>query len=57
LTVTVAQLAFTYLPFIQAAFGTGAVGLAEGLAVIGTGVALLLLVELEKRIRFRFTDR
>jgi magnesium-transporting ATPase (P-type) len=57
LTVTVAQLAFTYLPFMQAAFGTGAVGLAEGLAVIGTGVALLLLVELEKRIRFRFTDR
>jgi magnesium-transporting ATPase (P-type) len=50
--VVVAQLAFTYLPFMQAAFGTRSLSVPEGALVIGVGVALLAVVEVEKRIRF-----
>ncbi len=48
--VVVAQFALTYLPFMQAIFDTVDVPLADGLLVVGTGVALLLIVELEKRL-------
>jgi len=51
--VTLAQLAFTYLPFMQAAFGTEAVSLRDGLIVLGIGVALFVIVELEKQWRLR----
>jgi magnesium-transporting ATPase (P-type) len=56
LTVVVAgQFALTYLPFMQAVFGTEALGPTDGLAIIGAGVALLLLLEAEKRIRRGFS--
>jgi len=48
--VIVAQFAFTYLPLLQAVFGTRPVAFLDGLAVVGVGVALLLVVEIEKRI-------
>jgi magnesium-transporting ATPase (P-type) len=46
--VTLAQLAFTYWPFFQQVFDTRPVALRDGLAIIGVGVALLIVVELEK---------
>lgn len=52
--VTAGQFAFTYMPFMQTAFATQPLGFADDMAVIGVGVALLLLVEIEKRIRLRF---
>ncbi|MEP4734574.1 HAD-IC family P-type ATPase [Parvibaculum sp.] len=48
--VTAAQFAFTYLPFMQTVFETRALSLEEGLAVVATGVVLLLVVEIEKRV-------
>jgi magnesium-transporting ATPase (P-type) len=48
LAVVAAQLAFTYLPVMQQAFGTEPIGLADGALIIGVGVALLILVEIEK---------
>ncbi len=50
-TVILAQLAFTYLPFLQAIFETRPVSLAEGAIVIGVGVLLLIIVESEKWLR------
>jgi len=50
LTVVVAQFAFTYLPPLQAVFGSRPLALLDGLAVVAVGVALLLVVELEKRL-------
>jgi Cation transporting ATPase, C-terminus len=47
------QFAFTYLPWMQTIFGTAPVGLFDGLLSVGVGVALLLLVEIEKRIMDR----
>ena len=48
--VVAMQFAFTYLPWMQSIFGTAPVGLVDGLLIVGVGVALLLLVEIEKRI-------
>jgi magnesium-transporting ATPase (P-type) len=50
--VTVAQFAITYLPPLQAVFGTASVPFLDGVLVVGLGVALFVLVELEKQIRF-----
>jgi magnesium-transporting ATPase (P-type) len=53
-SVTVlAQLALTYLPWMQSLFQTRPVGLLDGIVVLAVGVALLVLCELEKRLRAR----
>jgi magnesium-transporting ATPase (P-type) len=49
--VVLGQFLFTYLPPMQTVFGTRPVALFDGLAIVGVGVALLLVVEAEKRIR------
>ncbi|QYF96167.1 HAD-IC family P-type ATPase [Massilia sp. PAMC28688] len=51
--VSAAQLSLTYLPPLQALFGTRAVGFGDGLLIIGVGVALFALLETEKQIRLR----
>jgi magnesium-transporting ATPase (P-type) len=48
--VVAMQFAFTYAPFMQAVFHTEPVALLDGLRTVGVGMALLLIVELEKRI-------
>ncbi|RED24477.1 potassium/sodium efflux P-type ATPase [Rhodopseudomonas thermotolerans] len=47
--VVLAQLAFTYLPPLQAVFDTRPIAPADGVVIVAVGVALLVLVELEKR--------
>jgi magnesium-transporting ATPase (P-type) len=49
-TVTVAQLVLTYWSPIQQVFSTAPLSLADGAAVIGVGIALLLVIETEKRL-------
>jgi len=46
--VVLAQLAFTYLPWMHTLFGSRPVPLLEGVAIIGVGVVLLLVLEAEK---------
>ncbi|MGZ0018259.1 cation-transporting P-type ATPase [Nitrosomonas sp. wSCUT-2] len=55
--VTAGQLAFTYLPLMQTIFGTTAVPFFEGLLVIGCGIALFVIIEIEKQIRLRLKAR
>ncbi len=45
------QLAFTYLPALQGWFGSRPLDLVEGAAVIGVGVAMFVLLEVEKAVR------
>lgn len=52
-----AQLAFTYVPAFQLLFDTRPVDLLQGAVVVAIGVALLVLCELEKRIRARVLAR
>ena len=47
------QLAFTYLPVMNRLFESRPVGLTEGLVVIGAGVGLLAILEIEKLLRRR----
>ena len=49
--IVAAQFAFTYLPSMQAVFATESVPLVDGLIVVGIGVALFAVIELEKQLR------
>jgi magnesium-transporting ATPase (P-type) len=46
--VVLAQLAFTYLPWLQAVFETRPIATLDGLAIIAVGAVLFILVEAEK---------
>jgi magnesium-transporting ATPase (P-type) len=48
--LTLAQLAFTYLPALNRAFGTQPLGPAELALAVGAGVVLMLLLEGEKAL-------
>ncbi|AKQ41600.1 HAD ATPase, P-type, family IC [Aurantiacibacter atlanticus] len=52
--VIVAQIAFTYLPFLQLVFETESLTIGEGAIIIVIGFILLLLLEAEKRITRRY---
>ncbi len=45
------QLGFTYLQFMQALFQTRAVSIVDGLVILGVGMALFLVLEIEKSVR------
>jgi magnesium-transporting ATPase (P-type) len=53
--VTAAQFVFTYAPFMHATFSTRPVTLTDGLAIVGVGVAMLVIVEIEKYIHRSIT--
>ena len=55
--VILAQVALTYAPWFNAAFGTQPLTLGDGAICIGVGVAMLLVTELEKAVRRRFLAR
>ena len=48
--VVIGQFLFTYLPWMQAIFGTHPVAFTDGLVIVAVGVVLLLILEIEKRI-------
>jgi len=50
---TAAQFAITYLPFLQAIFETKAVPLFDGLLIVGIGITLFAIIEIEKQLRLR----
>jgi hypothetical protein len=51
--VVVAQLAFTYLPAMQASFATRPVSLLDGLMVVAVGVVAMAILEGEKHLMRR----
>ena len=51
--ITAAQFSITYLPPLQMIFETETVPLLDGLLVVGVGVALFAIVEIEKQLRLR----
>ena len=46
--LVVAQLLFTYAPFMNAIFETRPLGLADGVLIITIGAGLMVLLEIEK---------
>jgi magnesium-transporting ATPase (P-type) len=49
--IVVLQFAFTYLPVMQRLFQTRSIGLGDGLVIVGVGILLLFVLEVEKRAR------
>ena len=49
--VSIAQLSFTYAPFMQRVFDTQALSVKELLTIVASGVAVLVIMEIEKQIR------
>ena len=52
--VIAAQLAFTFAPFMQALFDTAPLRLQEGALIIGIGVVVMAVLEIEKSLMRRF---
>jgi magnesium-transporting ATPase (P-type) len=55
--VVIAQFAFTYLPLMQELFQTRPVALADGMLIIGIGVAMMVILEGEKLLIRRFAGK
>jgi magnesium-transporting ATPase (P-type) len=53
LTVTAGQFAITYLPVLQTIFATEPVPFLDGVLMVGIGIALFTIIEIEKQIRLR----
>jgi len=51
--ITAAQFAITYLPSLQAVFETQPVPLFDGLLIVGIGITLFAIIEIEKQLRLR----
>jgi len=52
--VAVAQLAITYMSPLQTVFSTVSVPIWDGIIIVGTGVALFVIIEIEKQARLAF---
>jgi len=55
-TVAALQLVFTYAPFMELLFDTRPVDLVHGLEILAVGVALFVVLEVEKFLRRAFSD-
>ncbi len=51
IVITIAQLAMTYLPFLQAVFSTVSIPFWDGVLILGTGIVLFVIIETEKQLR------
>lgn len=57
ITITLAQLAITYLPPMQEIFGTRPVPLADGGLILAVGAAFFAIIETEKQLRLAIRRR
>lgn len=54
IAITAAQFAITYLPPLQAVFATESIPFLDGLLILGVGVVLLTIIEIEKQMRLSY---
>lgn len=54
IVITLAQFAITYLPPLQAVFGTTAVPFFDGVLIVAVGAVFFALIEIEKQLRLVF---
>jgi magnesium-transporting ATPase (P-type) len=53
IAVSLGQFAITYLPWLQIVFETEEVALWDGFLIVGIGVMMFIIIEIEKQIRLR----
>ena len=51
--VTTLQFLFTYSPFMESFFDARPLSLAQGVQIVAVGVAVLLILEIEKWVQGR----
>jgi Ca2+-transporting ATPase len=56
LMMTALQLLFVYAPFMNAAFHSAPIMLLDWLYIIGVGLIILIIIEIEKSIRNKFSS-
>jgi magnesium-transporting ATPase (P-type) len=54
IAITVAQFAITYLPPLQAVFATVSIPFLDGLLIVGVGIVMFSIIEIEKQMRLAF---
>ena len=54
IAITAAQFAITYLPPLQAVFATESIPFLDGLLILGVGVVLFTIIEIEKQMRLSY---
>lgn len=57
IVITGAQFAITYLPLLQTVFATEPIPFLDGMLIVGVGVALFAIIETEKQIRLRASQK
>ncbi|WP_321390228.1 cation-transporting P-type ATPase [Emcibacter sp.] len=57
IVITAAQFAITYLPLLQTVFATEPIPFLDGMLIVGVGVALFAIIETEKQIRLRASQK
>lgn len=57
IVITVAQFAITYVPVLQDVFGTESVPFWDGVLVVGVGIVLFTIIEIEKQIHLKVRGR
>ena len=57
IVITVSQFAITYLPLLQTVFATEAISFGDGMLIVGVGVGLFAIIETEKQIRLRASQK
>lgn len=55
--VTALQIMFTYAPFMESFFDTRPLSLAQGVQIVAVGIAVLLILEIEKWVQSVITRR
>jgi magnesium-transporting ATPase (P-type) len=55
--VTIGQFAITYEPWFQSVFETEEVGLLDGFLIIGIGITMFAVIEIEKQLRLRILKK
>ena len=54
IVITAAQFAITYLPLLQSVFSTESIPLPDDLLIVGVGIALFTIIEIEKQMRLEY---
>jgi len=57
ITIIVGQFIITYTPWFQRIFETEGVALLDGFLIIGIGIIMFVLIEIEKQIRLRMLKK
>lgn len=57
ITVTIGQLAITYVPWLQTIFETQAISVFDGFLIVIVGLIMFCIIEIEKQVRLKVLNK